>query len=115
VTASNLVSQATAITQVQVQEGITGLSASNDGPTLLGNDTQFSAFISTGGDVSYSWDFGDGEIGSGAAASHQYGSPGTYTVEVTATNLVSQDTASTKAIVVEQFSWIYFPLQVSSP
>jgi hypothetical protein len=32
--------------------------------------------------VSYTWDFGDGQAGTGALVSHQYGSPGTYTVSL---------------------------------
>ncbi len=32
------------------------------------------------------WDFGDGETGSGLGANHIYSTPGTYTVNVTATN-----------------------------
>jgi PKD repeat protein len=115
VTASNLVSQSTVTTEIQVQEEITGLSATDDGPTLLGMPTQFSTSIASGSSVSYAWDFGDGEVGSGADVSHVYGSPGNYTVELAASNLVSQEKISMQVIVVEQYSWIYFPLQVKSP
>jgi PKD repeat protein len=115
VTASNAVSQVTAATEVQVEEAIIGLEAANDGPTLLGNLTQFSASLSTGSNVTYEWDFGDGEGDSGAAVSHQYISPGIFTVELSATNLVSQETATTVVHVIEQFSWIYLPLQVKQP
>jgi len=65
--------------------------------------------------VIYEWDFGDGESDSGAAVSHQYASPGIFTVELNATNLVSQETATTVVNVIEQFSWIYLPLQVKPP
>jgi PKD repeat protein len=115
VTASNGVSEETTTTLVQVEEAITGLEAANDGPTLLGNVTQFTASLSTGSNVIYEWDFGDGESDSGTAVSHQYAIPGTYTVELSATNLVSQETVTTLVHVIEQFSWIYLPLQVKQP
>ncbi|HUV27516.1 MAG TPA: PKD domain-containing protein, partial [Anaerolineales bacterium] len=111
VTATNSVNQETAVTSVLVEEAISGLAAANDGPTRLGTATQLSATISSGSNVSYAWDFDDGESGTGAAVSHQYASPGTYTVTVTATNLVSQDSATTIVYVVEQLNWIYLPLQ----
>jgi len=115
VTASNAVSEATTTTLVQVEEGIMGLSAANDGPTLLGNLTQFTASLSTGSNVTYEWDFGDGEGDSGSAVAHQYASQGIYTVELTATNLVSQETATTLVYITEQFDWIYMPLLAKQP
>ena len=115
VTASNGVSEETTTTLVQVEEAITGLKAANDGPTLLGNVTQFTASLSTGSNVIYEWDFGDGESDSGTAVLHQYAIPGTYTIELSATNFVSQETATTVVYVIEQFSWIYLPLQVKPP
>ncbi|MDD3876779.1 MAG: PKD domain-containing protein [Bacteroidales bacterium] len=36
--------------------------------------------------VAYEWDFGDGNTASGAAVSHQYATPGTYTVILTLTD-----------------------------
>ncbi|MBK5107744.1 MAG: PKD domain-containing protein [Anaerolineales bacterium] len=115
VTAANAVSMATTTTLVQVEEGITGLSASNDGPTLLGSQIQFTATLTTGNNVTYEWDFGDGESDSGADVSHQYTSQGVYTVELTATNLVSDESAATVVYVVEQLYWIYLPLQAKQP
>ncbi|OLT24192.1 hypothetical protein BJF82_13400 [Kytococcus sp. CUA-901] len=47
--------------------------------------------------VSYDWDFGDGESGTGATVDHTYAEAGTYTVSLTvtddndATNLVAQE------------------------
>ncbi len=38
------------------------------------------------GIASYSWDFGDGQVGSGATPTHAYAAAGTYSVTVTATD-----------------------------
>ena len=65
---------------------VTGLSATNDGPTMLGHATTLSATISTGTNVAYSWDFGDTHSGSGAVVAHTYAGPGDYLATVTATN-----------------------------
>jgi PKD repeat protein len=78
---------------------ITGLQAHNDGPTPLGNSTALSATIGEGSNVVYSWDFGDGVTGNRATVTHAYGSIGTYTATVTATNSVSQRTTSTVVTV----------------
>ncbi len=99
VTATNSLGQQTASTQVQVEEPITGLAATNDSPTALGLSTQLTATITTGSNVTYAWDFGDGSSGSGANPTHTYAATGTYTAVVTATNAVSQQTASTQVQV----------------
>jgi PKD repeat protein len=112
VTASNSVNQATATTTVLVEEAISGLAAANDGPTALGTATQLSATVSSGSNVTYEWDFGDGSSGSGSEVSHQFAAPGTYTAEVTATNLVSQITAATKVMIKEISSRVFIPLLV---
>ncbi len=101
VTASNSVNSDTATTMVYVDQAIGGLAASNDGPTVLGDPTQLTASISTGSNVTYEWDFGDGTDGNGVVISHQYASPGTYTAEVTATNSLGQATATTQVQVDE--------------
>ena len=68
---------------------ITGLSATNDSPTGWGDPTTFTATVSSGTNISYDWAFGDGNSGSGANPSHTYGSVGSYTATVTATNILS--------------------------
>jgi hypothetical protein len=115
VTASNGVSEMTETTLVQVEEGISGLIVVHDGPTLLGNPTRFSASISDGSNVTFSWDFGDEGVGSGPEVEHQYADPDTYTVEVKALNLVSQELSTTVVRVVEEFQWVYLPLQAKQP
>jgi outer membrane protein OmpA-like peptidoglycan-associated protein len=47
--------------------------------------------------VDVTWDYGDGETGSGLGTNHIYSTPGTYTVRATATN--SAGTGSNTAVV----------------
>lgn len=79
---------------------ITGLSADNDGPVVIGQTVNLTAASATGSNISYSWDFGDGNSGSGPAPSHDYLAPGTYTATVTASNSVSSEEASTEVRVL---------------
>jgi hypothetical protein len=58
--------------------------------------------------VNYTWNFGDGTTGNGAALDHTYAAVGVYTAVVTATNAVStfMDTTSVTVIpttTVEEF------------
>jgi PKD repeat protein len=101
VTATNPVNSVQATTTVIVDQSINGLAASNDGPTALGDPTQLTASVSSGSNVTYHWDFGDGNNGSEAVVSHQYPSPGVYTAEITAINSISQETATTLVQVDE--------------
>lgn len=100
VTATNSAGSMSATTFVEVQDiPITGLSASNDSPTLLGQATLLTATITAGSNVIYQWNFGDGTMGSGKSASHFYSAIGTYTATVTATNGTSGDSASTLLVI----------------
>ena len=78
---------------------VTGLSATNDSPTLLGSATQFAANITAGTHVAYTWDFGDGQAGTGASPSYQYQAPGFYTAVVTATNNTSSLVTTTPVAI----------------
>jgi PKD repeat protein len=111
VTATNSAGQATASTLVEVVDiPISGLSAENSSPTPLGLATQFTATVSGGSNVSYEWDFGDGEVGSGAEASHEYANAGTYTATVTATNSVNLAMATTVVQIKAVDFLIYWPV-----
>jgi PKD repeat protein len=50
--------------------------------------------------VAYNWDFGDGAVASGSAASHVYSTPGTYTARLTVTDNQGASGAHTVAIQV---------------
>jgi uncharacterized repeat protein (TIGR01451 family) len=74
---------------------VSGLTAINDSPTSLGAPTTFTASVAAGGQLSYTWDFGDGITGTGAIVSHTFAAPGIYTATIAARNPVSQDSAET--------------------
>ena len=86
---------------------ITGLSAANSSPTPLGNATAFTATISSGSSVTYTWSFGDGQAGGGALTSHTYGASGLYTAVVTASNPISTVVAFTPVTITLS---LYLPL-----
>jgi PKD repeat protein len=100
VIAANSTYSDTATTTVVIEEGVTGLIATNDSPTPVGSVTTFTASVTGGLNVSYTWDFGDGATGSGQVVTHMYDAPGSYTAMVTATNPVSSAEAETVAEVV---------------
>jgi len=51
---------------------ITGLAAINSSPTRVTAATYFTATISAGSNVTYQWDFDDGQTGGGPMSSHIY-------------------------------------------
>ena len=79
---------------------ISGLQASNNGPTQLGYSTQFSATQTAGTGVSYAWDYGDGTSGTGANSAHTYTAVGEYTAVVTATNTFGSAEADTTVSIL---------------
>ena len=65
-----------------------------------GSTFSFNASGSTGGGLTYSWDFGDGHTaGDDPTVSHTYEAPGSYTVTLTVTNSEGSDTATLPANV----------------
>jgi hypothetical protein len=112
VTASKTISDwLVAATTVTVEEVITGLSVLNDSPTPLGDPTTLTATVTAGSHPDYRWAFGDGELGVGPVVTHTYSAPAVYTAVVTASNRVSELTATTTVeIMPPPRFYIYLPL-----
>ena len=109
VTASNPMGSQQAQTVVTVLSPITDLAATNNGPTLLGQSTAFSATVSAGSNITYTWDFGDGAgTDSGPMVSYTYTATGTYTATVTAGNGAGNQQAQTVVTIWEQRK-LYLP------
>ena len=68
---------------------ITGLTAANSSPTTLGRTTAFTASVTGGSNIAYTWNFGDGVLGSGSTTTHLYAAAGHYTARMTATNSIN--------------------------
>jgi PGF-CTERM protein len=73
-----------------------------DDQTVGVNETvEYDASVAgTTGDVTYDWTFGDGESATGKTVTHAYADTGTYTVEVTATD-VAGTTSDVTNVTVE--------------
>jgi CSLREA domain-containing protein len=115
VTATKGIGTLVATTPVTITDAaITGLNASNDGPTSLGSATHFSATITSGSNVTYVWDFGDGSATApGAMVTHAYAAMGNYTAIVTATNPINSMTATTPVVIKSPYD-IYLPLVLNN-
>ena len=74
---------------------IDGLTAVNNSPTLQGSSTFFTATVSAGTNVTYTWNFGDTATGSAITTTHTYTASGVYTVTVTAVNDAGSVAATT--------------------
>jgi len=84
---------------VTVQDSpINGLSAANSSPTRLGDTTFFTA-TAGGSNIATTWDFGDGNVATGARIGHTYAQVGVYTARVTATNSITTVVATTQVTV----------------
>ncbi len=107
VVVSNSINTLTATTGVTItsmpepsDEAIAGLSVQNSSPVTLNEVVIFTAHIISGTNVSYTWEFGDGEQASGKSeVSHVYTEAGTYTVRVVASNSINTLTATTRVTI----------------
>jgi plastocyanin len=86
---------------------IAGLVANSSSPTPLGSATAFTATVSNGSHITYTWDFGDGQLGAGITTTHAYAAFGDYGVTVTATNSISIVVANTAVKVMRN---LYLPM-----
>lgn len=95
--ASNLANSVQASQVIDLAPGcvpVSGLELDYNPPWVFVNTpVGFSAYVSAGTEpISYQWDFGDGQFGSGSPAAHSYPSllvPHQYTVTLTASNACS--------------------------
>ena len=103
VTATNNANSQTTTTSVTISDvPIFGLSALNNSPTQLGSVTSLSASVLAGSNVSYTWNFGDGNVmGTGANTTHTYVAVGTYMAMVTATNGAGATSTATLVTIVD--------------
>lgn len=70
-----------------------------------GATVQFNASTTTVGEgatiVSYAWDFGNGDTGTGVTDSTQYAAPGTFNVLLTVTDNLGRTNSTTKTVTVQ--------------
>ena len=78
---------------------IAGLSVGSDSPTTLGQPTTFTATVTAGSNLTYTWDFGDGNSGNGQTSSHTYSAAGSYTATITAANSAGSQVATTTVTI----------------
>jgi hypothetical protein len=87
---------------VSPKASFTPTPKSGDAPLTVALDASSSS-DSDGTVVGYTWDFGDGESGSGASVSHRYNIPGTYKCVLTVTDEGgARDATSTWIVVTGQ-------------
>ncbi len=72
-------------------------------PDLIGSTTVFTN-TSMGTDLTYLWDFGDGNTSTEANPSHLYATTGTYTAILTATNTLGSDSVIEQVLIVDSFA-----------
>jgi serine protease len=73
--------------------------------TCGGSTCDFDASTSSDSDgtiASYSWNFGDGTMGSGPTLGHTFASPGTYSVSLTVTDDLGATGSTSKNVVIEE-------------
>ncbi len=94
------VSRADEVVITATEEAIAGLSVQNTSPSAVQERVTFTASITAGTNVSYTWDFGDGEQTSGKSeVSHVYTQVETYTATVVASNSINTMTAMTRVTI----------------
>lgn len=111
VTATNLYNSLVQTITVEVLEApITHLQLHSNSPLPLGNVAYVTATLTSGTNVTYTWDFGDGTpittitpyyLAKTVPLTHTYVQTGTYTVVVTATNSRGSQTVSTNVVVTD--------------
>ena len=100
VTATNPIHVVTATHRVEVLPGpLTGAAATNDGPQVVGSPVVLRATVGGGTGITFTWEFGDGQVGSGITATHSYTRAGYYTATVAVANPTSVVTGTTQVLI----------------
>ncbi|XP_056152724.1 polycystin-1 [Lampris incognitus] len=97
--ANNTLNALTTWLMVEVMEQVTELTVSYNGPNELKSVTEISGKVTNGTSLIWIFYLGDGSVQRsppGGSVSHVYKSAGTYTVDVTVSNTVSQTRQSLK-------------------
>ncbi len=68
-------------------------------PTI-NQDINFNASTSTGSNLTFAWDFGDGQTGTGILTTHQYSRAGTQRVVLTVTSDSGQTNSTSNSVTV---------------
>lgn len=79
---------------------ITSINA-NPNPVDVDETVNFQSNVQGDSPISYEWDFGDGNSGSGSSPSHTYEEAGQYTVQLQASNEAGQDSRTLNMQVEE--------------
>ncbi|MGD0090609.1 MAG: PKD domain-containing protein [Planctomycetota bacterium] len=81
---------------------ITSPPSASPAPALAGQSVSFVAAAagSNGDALTYTWDFGDGTSGAGAAVLHAFATSGIYTVTVTAADSKGNQAASSTLVLI---------------
>ena len=79
-------------------------------PSILGYPTTLTATVSTGTNVSFTWDLGDESSGSGAVVNHIYPAVAIYTATVTASNSINTLAATTVVTITKPEFINYLPI-----
>jgi photosystem II stability/assembly factor-like uncharacterized protein len=96
------------LSQVVNDVAIAGLAAANDSPTRLHRTTTFTATVTAGSNITYTWDFGDGSpTVTGKVVTHTYAHYGSFTATVTTANTANSKTATTP---VNVWRAVYLPV-----
>lgn len=106
-----------AVSVVEPKTPTAVLSYSPSRPTV-GDAVAFNATLSLDPDgqiLTYTWQFGDGAVGSGVEAMHAYTAPGTYTVILTVVDEDSMTASTTTTIEVVSRPTAAFVMYPSSP
>ncbi len=101
VTATNLVSTASITVPVTIaNEAVTGLAIVGPDSATVWTPTDFSATVSTGASITYSWQIDGVPVASGSSPQLTFSTLGNHTVSVTATNPTNSQTVS-KTVTVD--------------